>query len=137
MKKQILYTICLVFLLAACKKEAGPGGTSSIKGKVYAKYYNKNFTILADSAYAPDLDVYIIYGNEFSYGKRVRTSFDGSYEFKYLRPGSYKIFTYSKDSTGSYKNQANSYSPDVAVVKLVDITKNKQVKEVPDINVVQ
>lgn len=127
----------VVLLFSSCKKEAGEGGTSSFKGKVFAKYYNKNYTILADSAYAPDVDVYIIYGNEFSYGERTRTSFDGSYQFKYLRPGSYKIYTYSRDSTGAYKNMANTYSPDVAIVKLADITKNKQTVELPDFRVVQ
>ncbi|MBA3704462.1 MAG: hypothetical protein H0W84_00750 [Bacteroidetes bacterium] len=135
--KFYLIGIVSLLLISSCKKEAGPGGTSSINGKVYARYYNKNFSILADSAYAPDLDVYIIYGNEQTFGERQRTTYDGSYKFKYLQKGSYKIYTYSKDSTGAYKYYVNQYSPDVVVVKDVKIAKNKQSVEVPDIHIVQ
>ncbi len=133
----LLFSICFLLLFNSCKKEAGEGGTSSIKGKVYAKYYNKNFTLLADSAYAPDIDVYIIYGDEFSYGERKRTSYNGTYEFKFLQKGSYKIFAYSRDSTGAYRNLVNQYANDLAIIKEVEITKNKQTVEVIDINVLQ
>lgn len=139
MKSFYLLLLSIGFLvpLNSCKKEAGVGGTSYIKGKVYAKYYNKNFTVLADSAYAPDLDIYIIYGDDFSYGERKRTSYNGTYEFKFLQKGSYKIFAYSRDSTGAYRNLVNQYANDLAVIKEVEITKNKQTVEVPDINVLQ
>lgn len=133
----LLFSISLLLLLPSCKKEAGEGGTSSIQGNVYAKYYNKNFTLLADSAYAPDIDIYIIYGDDFSYGERKRTSYNGTYEFKYLQKGSYKIFAYSRDSTGAYKNFVNQYANDIAVIKEVEITKSKQTVKVPDINILQ
>ncbi|MES2285334.1 MAG: hypothetical protein V4547_06560 [Bacteroidota bacterium] len=133
----LLFSIGFLLLFNSCKKEAGEGGTSSIKGKVYAKYYNKNFTVLADSAYAPDIDIYIIYGDDFSYGERKRTSYNGTYEFKFLQKGSYKIFAYSRDSTGAYRNLVNQYANDLAVIKEVEITKNKQTVEVLDINVLQ
>lgn len=133
----LLCSIGMLLLLNSCKKEAGIGGTSFIRGKVYAKYYNKNFSILADSAYAPDVDVYIIYGNEFTYGERQRTSFDGVYEFKYLENGNYKIFAYTRDSSGTYNNHVNQYANDFAVIKEVEITKKKQTVEVPQINILQ
>ncbi|MES2140890.1 MAG: hypothetical protein V4511_14380 [Bacteroidota bacterium] len=133
----ILFFLCFSLLFNSCKKEAGGGGTSSIKGRVYAKYYNKNFTLLADSAYAPDIDIYIIYGDEFSYGERKRTSYNGSYEFKFLQKGSYKIYAYTRDSTGTYRNFVNQYANDLAVIKEVEITKNKQTVEVADINILQ
>ncbi|MES2590704.1 MAG: hypothetical protein V4608_02380 [Bacteroidota bacterium] len=135
-----LYLILLAFTIifsTSCKKEAGEGGTSHIKGKVYAKYYNKNFSILAGSAYAADIDIYIIYGDQYTFGERQRTSHDGSYEFKYLEKGSYKIYAYTKDSTGAYNNHVNQYAPDFAVIEQVEITKNKQTVEVPLINIVQ
>jgi hypothetical protein len=131
-----LFLICLLFI-SACKKEEGDGGTSSIQGKVYAKYYNKSFTVLADSAYAPDVDVYIIYGDEVSFGDRIRTSYDGTYEFKYLRNGSYQVYAYSRDSTGAYNGQSNQYSPNVAIIKQVEITKHKQTVEVSTIDILQ
>lgn len=127
----------IFLLINSCKKEAGVGGTSSIKGKVFAKYYNKNFTLLADSAYAPDIDVYIIYGNDYTYGERQRTSYDGSYEFKYLEKGTYKVFAYTRDSTGTYNNHINQYANDLAVIKEVEITKKKQTIEVPEIRILQ
>lgn len=127
----------ILLMLNSCKKEAGEGGTSFIKGRVYAKYYNKNFTLLADSAYAPDIDIYIIYGDEFSYGERKRTSYNGTYEFKYLQKGTYKIFAYTRDSTGTYRNLVNQYANDLPVIQEVEITKNKQTVEVPDINILQ
>ena len=132
--------ICLfgiLIMLGSCEKEAGEGGSSNIRGKVYAKYYNKNFSILASQGYAPDIEMYIIYGDDFSYGERIRTSYDGAFEFKYLQKGKYKVFAYSKDSTGAYSNHVNQYAPDIAIVKEVEITKNKQTIELEDIQIVQ
>lgn len=133
----LFLSIAFLLLLNSCKKEAGEGGSSFIRGKVYAKYYNKNFTVLADSAYAPDIDIYIIYGDDFSYGERKKTSYNGTYEFKFLQKGYYKIFAYTRDSTGTYRNLVNQYANDLPVIQEVEITKNKQTVEVPDINVLQ
>ena len=94
-----IFSLILSVLIVSCSKEAGEGGTASIKGKVYGDYYNKSFTTFYGSSYVPDKDVYIIYGDDASYGERVRTSYDGSFEFKYLRKGDYKVFVYSIDST--------------------------------------
>ena len=137
--KHLITSALVVFLLftSSCKKEAGGGGTSTIQGKVFASYYNKNFTLKAASGFAGDIDVYIIYGDEYSFGDRTRTSYDGAYQFKYLRPGKYRVFAYSKDSTGAYKNQANQFAPDIAVVKPVEVTKGKETVEVPQINIIQ
>jgi len=139
MKLKYIFATLLstMFVFSACKKEAGPGGTSSIRGKVYARYYNKTYSVKADSAYAPDIDVYIIYGNDFSYGERTRTSYDGSYEFRFLQKGTYTIFAYSKDTTGAASFQANQFSPDVAVKKKAEITKGRQKVVLTDIEIIQ
>jgi hypothetical protein len=139
MKSCHLLKICVLFLfiVSSCKKEAGVGGTSSITGKVYARYYNKNFSVLADSAYAPDVDVYIIYGDETTFAERQRTTYDGHFKFKYLEKGNYRIYAYSKDSTGAYKNFINQYAPDIAIIEEARITKRKETVEVPDIQIVQ
>lgn len=93
----------LVLLVSAlsysCSKEAGEGGNSSIYGKIIAHNYNAEFTTLKGIYPAADEDVFIIYGNDRSYSERVSTSYDGVFEFKYLRPGDYTVFVYSKDST--------------------------------------
>jgi hypothetical protein len=115
---------CLFFM--ACKKEAGEGGTSSISGKVYAKDYNATFTVLQGQYYVPDKWVFIIYGDDKDYGNRIRTNYDGTYEFKYLRPGNYRVYAYSKDST----LQTNA---EIAVIKEVTIGKQYQEITAPDI----
>lgn len=132
----ILLFPCL-FVMTACKKEAGPGGTSTIKGRIHADYYNKNYSILTASGYAPDVDVYIIYGNEGTYGNKQKTSFDGTYEFKYLQQGTYKIYTYSKDTTGAHTFQPNTFAPNVAVVQTAEVTKRNQTVQVIDMNIIK
>jgi len=130
MKKAILKLLLPVavtaFFLYSCKKEPGEGGNSSIYGKVYVKDYNATFTDLQEEYYGPDIDVYIIYGDDKSYGDRVKTSYDGTYEFKYLRTGTYHVYAYSKDST-------MQTTASIPVIKDVKITKKSQEVEVPEI----
>ncbi len=84
-----------VLLFSGCEKPEGEGGTSTIQGKVYAFDYNGS-GILQDEFYAPDEDVFIIYGTEDNYhDDSYKTSFDGSFRFQYLRPGTYTVFVYS------------------------------------------
>ncbi len=120
-----LLMLILVFHIS-CKKEAGEGGKSSIYGKVFVKEYNSTFTVLKEEYYGPDIWVYIIYGDNKDYNDRIKTSYDGTYEFKYLRPGNYTVYTYSKDST----LQTNAPVP---VHREVVIPKQKQDVEVTDL----
>ncbi len=129
MKKNLLFFIAF-FVVAtifnSCKKEAGEGGTSSIYGKVYEKNYNSTFTVLLEEYYAQDVDVYIIYGDDKTYSERIRTNYDGTYEFKYLRKGTYHIYAYSEDST----LQTNAKIP---IIRDIEISKNYQEVEAPEI----
>lgn len=128
MKKLILFSLLISGVLfgTSCSKEPGIGGNASIHGKVYAKYYDKFFQILHGEGYAADVDVYIVYGDDLSYSDKTKTSYDGTYEFKYLRKGKYTIYTYSKDSTLTIP------SGTYAVVKEGEITGNKESLEIPD-----
>lgn len=112
-----LFVPLMTVSLSGCEKDPGEGGTSSISGKVFAKDYNSTFTVLQGEYYAPDIWVYIVYGDDKDYGDRIKTSYTGEYEFKYLRPGTYHIYAYSKDST----LQTNSSVPVVT-----DVTIEKQ-----------
>jgi hypothetical protein len=112
-------------------KEADDDGSSTIVGKVYAKKYNSTFTSLLSEYYAPDEDVYIIYGDNTSYNERIRSSFDGTFEFKNLRKGLYKIFVYSDDSA-KIVNGASS-PPPMAVFKDIEITANNKLITTQDI----
>ena len=135
--KIIVGFLSLVFLIGSCKKEEGQGGRATIKGKVYAEYWDKSFSTKQDSSYAPNVDVYIVYGNESTFGDDQKTSFDGTYEFKYLQKGNYKIYAYSRDSSGVATGQLNTYSPNVAIVKSVEITERKQIAELDDIKILK
>ncbi len=117
-------------VLQSCKKEAGSGGSSSIYGKVLVMDYNSTFTELLEQYYGQDLDVYLIYGDDKSYSDHTKTSYNGTYEFKYLRQGTYHVYVYSKDST----LQTNAMVP---VVKEVSISENRQEVEVPEITIFQ
>jgi hypothetical protein len=99
MKYLILISAMMIILAgSACKKEAGEGGTSSILGRVWVEEWDGSFTYhdSLNDRWGKELDVYIIFGNNVSYGDRVRTNYDGCFEFKYLREGEYTIYVYSK-----------------------------------------
>lgn len=104
----------------ACKKEAGEGGNSSIYGQIWVRDYNINFSWLNGEYPGYDEDVYIIYGNELTYGDRTRSGPDGMFEFKYLRKGNYRIYVYSADST------MNSVSGDTVFYRDVTISSKKE-----------
>jgi hypothetical protein len=92
--KRILILCLVCCSLFSCSKYEGQGGAATIKGIVIEQKYNSLGNIIA-SYPAPDQDVYIIYGTENSfYDDDIKTSFDGSFEFRYLRKGNYKIFVY-------------------------------------------
>lgn len=101
MKLQLfIWVIAAILAFSSCKKEAGDGGNSSIKGKITKelRVVLNNPGTAVGTFPAADEDVYIIYGNHISPDDRVQTNYDGEYEFLYLRPGKYKVYTFSKDT---------------------------------------
>lgn len=115
--------------LSGCKKPAGPGGKATIKGKVYAYDFDNTQRFLISKGYSADEKVYIMYGNENTIGNDVRTSADGSFEFKYLNKGHYKIFVNSLDTSIKLKGN-DTYYP---AIKEFDITDAKQIINLEDI----
>ena len=63
------------------------GGTSTIKGKSALGSYNLTNQFDNYSLFASDENVYVIYGNDSSqvYDDDFETSWDGTYEFNFLR----------------------------------------------------
>ncbi len=108
------------FATLSCEKQEGTGGTSAITGKVVVRQYNANFTALIEEYYAPDEDVFIVYGDDPVYGDKTSTNFDGTYRFEYLRKGKYTIYAYSEDSA-NYPTQQ-----EIPVMRQVEITKNNE-----------
>ena len=111
--------ISLAIIVTSCAKEEGVGGLASIRGRIFVKEYNSTFTVLKDSYYAQDESVYIVYGDDVSYADKVNTNYDGWFEFQYLRPGKYKVYCYSKDST--LQTLAK-----IPIIEEVEITARKQ-----------
>lgn len=94
--------ILFLFILlsfASCEKEEGEGGTSTIAGRVYALNYNSDFSIKLSEYYAPDVDVFIIYGNDSIHSDKTETSYNGWYRFEYLNKGTYTVYVLSNDPT--------------------------------------
>ncbi len=122
----LLLPVIIPLLMISCKKEPGTGGKSTIYGKVLVKEYNSTFTYLQETYWGPGIWVYLIYGDDRDYGDRIQTNYDGTWEFKYLRPGSYKVYAYSKDST----LQTNALVP---VLREIEIPDKKQDIEIPNL----
>jgi hypothetical protein len=113
-------TLVLIFMsifFFSCKKGPGVGGRATIQGKIYTVNYNSTMTVAQDSGYLGGQKVYIVFGDETAVGDNVDTDNNGSFEFQYLRKGSYKVFTYSK----TFPNHLDS-----AVVQSTEITDRKQ-----------
>lgn len=122
MRSSRILFIVSALLIAACKKE-GVGGDASITGSIWVEKWNSTFTQQIGQYAGKDLYVYIVYGSHDGYDKRVKTDFNGRFEFPYLYKGSYTVYAYSRDSTFS------DASGTVALVRPVEITgKNENVE---------
>ena len=137
MKKRLfslLITVVLLFFIS-CEKKAGEGGTSTIKGRVKVMDYDYNsFTgqwDLKSEYYAPEEDVYIIYGNDDIYNDDFKTDPEGYYRFQWLKKGTYTLFAYSEDTSGTVK------AGEFAVSVQAEITKNNQTFEAPEIVIIK
>ena len=122
--------VALTITATSCKKPAGQGGNSSIKGNVWAQKWNSSFTVMSGEGAGKDVNVYIIYGDETSYGDKTATAPDGTFEFQYLRPGKYKVYVYSKTTvTATNPNGKIEVSVDT------EITKKKQAVDVGQLKI--
>ena len=89
-------TLLALLFLGSCTKSPGTGGQATIKGKIIIQNINVLGNISAEYD-AQEHDVYIIYGdNDNTFDDDIKTSHDGTFEFKYLNQGNYEIFTYSE-----------------------------------------
>ena len=124
---RLSFLFLFIFMLfVSCSKEAGDGGNSSITGSIIVHDYNSSYTVLNGIYDGADEEVHIIYGDDLSYSDRIRTNYNGVYEFKFLRPGDYTIYAYSEDSTLTLP------SGKYAVIRQVKITSNHQTVKADD-----
>ena len=121
-----IITVVLVIaaMLPSCKKEEGRGGNSSIVGTVIMRELEGDhfFSDLKDEHPAYGEDVYIIYGENTGVGDKADVAMDGSFEFKYLRTGNYKVYVISDDSSQAMPD----FVPDTIFMKEVIITDKKE-----------
>ena len=91
----IVFSLPLLF--SGCSKEPGEGGKALIRGTVYAVEYNDNTgQPTGNEFYVPEYRVYIRYGDGDFYDDDTRTGPNGEFEFRWLRKGTYTVFTYSE-----------------------------------------
>ena len=119
MKTKIGLTLLVLTCFIACKKEPGIGGNGSIKGSVITKKYNATHTQLIGTFPSADQYVYIVFGDHVGYDKRIKTDYNGEFEFDFLYPGKYELYTYSADSTG------NALSGQMVITRDVQLKKNE------------
>jgi hypothetical protein len=129
----------LALFISSCSKDAGEGGTSSIKGIVKIKKYDNSYHALLSESPAPDESVFIIYGSDHdTYDNDYKTSYNGEYEFKYLQKGTYKIFTYSTDTTGvSVTGYVDENKPKIPVFATVEISDNGSSVTAPELTILK
>jgi hypothetical protein len=122
--------IALLALLcfAACKKDAGPGGLASIKGKVYGTDVTTAGNIKSQG-YIGDQRVFIGVSNDPYSFEDVRTSYDGSYEFRFLRKGTYDVWAYSDCDTCVQKQK-------LVIKKGIEISDKKETVMVEDLQII-
>jgi hypothetical protein len=129
---QLIFMAGSIMLLhSACKKEPGIGGDASISGSVFVHHYNSTFTQFISEYPGADVYVYLIFGNDISYSKRIKTTYDGQFEFKFLYPGDYTVYVYSIDSTLTIAGGT------IPVTQNVTINSRKQTVAIDTLNIFQ
>lgn len=126
--KKVVFLILLssIFnVVSSCKKVEGQGGSSKIIGKITINNYNVGGSILEGTYPGSDEDVYIIYGEGNTYyNDRIKTSYDGSFEFPYLQPGTYTIYAYEDvlpEPTNADKKQVVLLTTEVGKKETKDV----------------
>ena len=126
-----IFLLLVALIAIACCKKAGYGGDASIRGYVHVLHFNSTFTQYISQYPGKDLYVYVVYGNHPGYDKRIKTDYNGNFEFPYLYKGDYKVYVYSRDSTFT------DPSGMVAVVRNISITSRKEVYNTDTLKVFQ
>jgi hypothetical protein len=128
LRLSFLSVILLVLLsIEGCSKAPGLGGKATIKGKITGRFYSDTqLTMLTGLSALGDENVYLIYGNDHTfYDDDISTSYDGSFEFNYLRPGKYIVFMYENCYPCAALQQEKLFE--------VEITEKKQVVDLGEI----
>jgi hypothetical protein len=126
MQLKLICSLSLSFLLllGSCAKEAGEGGSSSIKGRIFGYDINTS-GVVTDSAAVQDTRVFISYGDNTTVDDDTWSSYTGEYVFRGLQKGKYTIFVYSQCDTCPFNQEVKK--------QVVEITEKNQEVIAPDI----
>lgn len=102
-------------------------GSCTIKGYVELTNYKSDGESIKDISPAQEQEVYLFLQGHESDDIRVRTNFEGNFEFKNLLKGTYIIYAYSEDLNGDTEK--------IVVSQWVEITADNQLKVLPDIRI--
>ena len=98
-------------LLTACNKGPGEGGTGTVRGYVKLVHHpDDDYTLTPDTMAAAKTDVFLVYGDQAYFGDDVETGPDGMYQFEYLLPGEYTVFSYSTLPSGEKVAESTTVS---------------------------
>lgn len=128
--KKIIFGIALLSAVSACKKVEGDGGRASISGNVMVNEKLRVNGVVTDtvSYVGAKEDLYIIYGDgDAMYDDKIEVSYDGSFKFEFLQPGTYTIFGYSEifHPGNNIPNNDDDYKTLEVVSKTVTIGKKE------------
>ena len=73
----------------------GNGGSVTVKGNLEAYFINGNNNDTLGIGPLFNERVYLVYGEGTTHNDDVRSSSDGSFQFTELRPGRYRVYSYS------------------------------------------
>lgn len=119
-----------VLLFNSCKKYEGEGGKSSIAGKIMIDeklYVNGNYSETVNYIGA-DEDVFIVYGDgDMNPDDKIECSFDGTFKFDYLQPGTYTIYAYNEifNKGANATNNDDDYYTKEVVSQTVELGKRE------------
>lgn len=106
-------------------------GSAVISGVVEKTKYDNDSKwpnlVLKYIDFAHEHEVYLVYADDEFYSERVRTQYDGYFEFSELIPGKYLVFLYSEDVTKATEH--------VVITREVSITDFDQVIDLGTIGI--
>ena len=101
MTRFLMALFVMALAMPSCNKGPGEGGTGTIQGFVKLVHHpDDDFTLTPDTMVAAKTDVFIVYGDAIYFGDDVETGADGMYQFEYLLPGRYTVYSYSTLPSG-------------------------------------
>src|SRR5438552_3592071 len=69
--------VVLFSIISSCAKQAGPGGSATVKGKLYARNFDSYGSAMLSQYYISGENVYICYGNDDAVRNNVKSSIGG------------------------------------------------------------